>query len=58
MGMDVSSGPVFLTKRGGLEAVSSGLVFLKKKKVSFTLLLMQTTVRYNEVTMFTFYCSS
>ena len=34
MGMDVSSGPVFLSKkRGGLVAdVSSGLIFLKKKK--------------------------
>ena len=32
--MDVSSGPVFLSKkRGGLVAdVSSGLIFLKKKK--------------------------
>ena len=32
--MDVSSGPVFLSKkRGGLAAaVSSGLIFLKKKK--------------------------
>ena len=33
MGTDVSSGPVFLNKRGGLAAdVSSGLIFLKKKK--------------------------
>ena len=35
MGTDVSSGPVFLSKkkRGGLAAdVSSGLIFLKKKK--------------------------
>ena len=30
--MDVSSGPVVLSKkRGGLAAVSSGLIFLKKK---------------------------
>ena len=34
MDNDVSSGPVFLSKkrRGGLAAVSSGLIFLKKKK--------------------------
>ena len=34
MGMDVSSGPVFLgKKRGGLEAdISSGLIFLKRKR--------------------------
>ena len=33
MGTDVSSGPGFLSKkRGGLAVVSSGLVFLKKKK--------------------------
>ena len=31
--MDVSSGPVFLSKRGGWAAdVCSGLVFLKQKK--------------------------
>ena len=30
--MDVSSGPVFLRKRGGLAVVSSELIFLKKKK--------------------------
>ena len=31
IGMNVSSGPVFLSKRGGLVAdVSSGLIFLKK----------------------------
>ena len=33
--MDVSSGPVFLSKRGGLAVVSSGLIFLKKKKESW-----------------------
>ena len=34
MGMDVSSGPVFLSKRGGLVAdVSAGLIFLKKKVI-------------------------
>ena len=35
-GHDVSSGPVFLSKkkRGGLVAVSSGLISLKKKKIS------------------------
>ena len=33
MGTDVSSGPGFLSKtRGGLAVVSSGLIFLKKKK--------------------------
>ena len=34
MGTDVSSGPVFLSKkRGGLAVdVSSGLIFLKKKR--------------------------
>ena len=33
MGTDVSSGPVFLRKRGRLAAhVSSGLIFLKKRK--------------------------
>ena len=33
MGMDVSSGPVFLVKRGGLAAdVGSELIILKKKK--------------------------
>ena len=32
MGTDVSSGPVFLRKRGGLAADSSGLIFLQKKK--------------------------
>ena len=33
MGTDVSSVPLFLSKkRGGLAAVSSGLIFLKKKK--------------------------
>ena len=32
MGTDVSSGPIFLRKRGGLAAdVSSGLIFLRKK---------------------------
>ena len=30
--MDVSSRPVFLRKRGGLADVSSGLIFLRKKK--------------------------
>ena len=32
MSTDVSSGPVFLSKRGGLAVVSSGLIFLKKKE--------------------------
>ena len=32
MGTDFGSGPVFLSKRGGLAAVSSGLIFLKKEK--------------------------
>ena len=36
MGMDVSSGPV-LAKRGGLAAVGSGLIFLKKKDKKSTL---------------------
>ena len=39
MGTDVSSGPVFLSKRGGLAAdVSPGLIFLKKthKKTKIT----------------------
>ena len=31
-GMDVSSGPVFLSKRRGLAVVSSGLIFLRGKK--------------------------
>ena len=36
--MDVSSGPVFLNKkRGGLAVVSSGLIFLKRKKSAYCL---------------------
>ena len=33
MGMDVSSEPVFLRKRGASAAVSSGIIFLKKKEI-------------------------
>ena len=35
MGMDVGSGPIFLSKKGGGLAadVSSGLIFLKKKSL-------------------------
>ena len=32
MGMDVSSGPVFLSKKRRIGNVSSGLIFLKRKK--------------------------
>ena len=35
MGTDVSSGPVFSAKTGRLAVVSSGLIFLKKKKKNF-----------------------
>ena len=39
--MDVSSGPGFLSKRGGLAVVSSGLIFFKKEKNKGRLLKKQ-----------------